>query len=104
MFVLAALSFVGENLEGFGVKDAQIVNFNCSHTQKALPCIKTRRLSHQPSKSFFVIIHVCVGTLLANRLQPNFADLYSWPAADAINRAKFHFDRSRGFACGKSQN
>ena len=50
MFVLAALSFVGENLEGFGVKDAQIVNFNCSHTQKALPCIKTRRLSHQPSK------------------------------------------------------
>ena len=24
--------------------------------------------------------------------------------ADIINRAKFHRDRSRGFACGKSQN
>ena len=24
--------------------------------------------------------------------------------ADVINRAKFHLDRSRGFACGKSQN
>ena len=28
------------------VKDAQNVNFNCLHTQKALPYIKTRRLSH----------------------------------------------------------
>ena len=24
--------------------------------------------------------------------------------ADVINRAKFHLDQSRGFACGKSQN
>ena len=24
--------------------------------------------------------------------------------ADVINRAKFHLDRSRGFACGKSQS
>ena len=52
MFVLALISIVGANFGGFlGVKDAQIVNFNCSHAQKALPCIKTRRLSHQPSTS-----------------------------------------------------
>ena len=51
MFVLALISIVGANFGGFGGKDAQIVNFNCLHTQKALPCIKTRRLSHQPSKS-----------------------------------------------------
>ena len=33
----------------FGVVDPLNVFFHHSHTQKALPCVKTRRLSHQPS-------------------------------------------------------
>ena len=32
-----------------GVVDPLTVVFHNSHTQKALPCVKTRRLSHQPS-------------------------------------------------------
>jgi hypothetical protein len=32
-----------------GVLDPLNVIFHHSHTQKALPCVKTRRLSHQPS-------------------------------------------------------
>ena len=35
----------------FGVEDPLKVFFHPSHTQKALPCVKTRRLSHQPSIS-----------------------------------------------------
>jgi hypothetical protein len=33
----------------FGVVDPLSVFFHHSHTQKALPLVKTRRLSHQPS-------------------------------------------------------
>ena len=32
----------------FGTVDPLNVFFHHSHTQKALPCVKTRRLSHQP--------------------------------------------------------
>jgi hypothetical protein len=35
----------------FGAADPLNVFFHHSHTQKALPCVKTRRLSHQPSRS-----------------------------------------------------
>ena len=50
--VLAVTSLLGRKKRRFwGSKTPLKVFFHPSHTQKALPCVKTRRLSHQPSIS-----------------------------------------------------
>ena len=97
----------------FGATDPFDVCFHQSHTQKALPCVKTRRLNHQPSilvqafdlwtcarkkgregnkgqmdnalkRDRSVILHACAEKFPDNRLLPKFAHTLKKPTLSPV--------------------